>query len=379
MYAVSDRFLRALRYTHKPRFYVAAYQDGVQVTPDRYASSGLPVVIGATVNVDGSQHVRRTLTCTIAAPDLTPHTAADLLTPYGTELRVWRGIEFPNKVEYCPLGVFVIQEPEDTQSGSAGASGVTITAADRASYIADARLIGTVQSKPGTVVAEIRRLVADAVPAHVPAMVDETRDRTPCPAMVYDDRDRAAAIDKLAASIGAELVFTVGGVPTLRRVPALSDPIAWTVNAGASGVLLEAKTSVSREHIANAVVASGSSLDGGATVTATAYDTNPDSPTRWGGRFGKKPAFFSSPVLTTVAQCQWAATSRLSQYVGAGWTLSLTTLPNPALTDGDVLLIRLPDGRTARHIVDTLSIGLDPTAAMPIGTRSLDLPIDETS
>lgn len=370
MHSQTTQFMQAVRESGELDFKITVWRSGVEVTPAPYLDTGLPITTGGTVAVDSGQFVRRQLSVTIAATELTPTDAKALLAPYGTELKAYAGIWFPGGTEWCPLGTFRIQTAEQTESGDSGSSGIAVTADDRCCYLVDARFPAIQQSQASTVVAEISRLVAAGLPAGMPSMVDLTGSSTACPKQTYDEKDRAAAIQKLAASISAEFFFDVDGVPTLRPAPLATGTPVWSIDAGLNGVLVSAKRSASREHIYNAIFASGSRADGTPSSYGAAYDTDPGSPTFWGGPFGYKPAFYASPVLTTSTQCTLAATTMLARYVGAGWTIELTSVPNPALDTGDVVKVVLNDGTTQTHIVDGFGVPLDLSGPMTLNTRT---------
>lgn len=370
MHTQTAAFMDALRKPHQIEFKATVWRAGIEITPPQYLDTGMPLAEGGNVTGDATQFTRRALSVTVAAPDLAPTDAQDLLAPYGTELKVYAGIAFPTSTEWCPLGVFPIQSAEATESGDSGRTGISIAAPDRAQYLIDARFTAIEQSQASSVVGEISRLVAAGLPPGMPVMVDLTGSSTACPKQAYDDKDRAGAVQKLATSINAELFFDADGVPTLRPVPDASTTPVWSIDAGEGGVMISAKRAGSREHIFNAIIASGSASDGTSSAFGAAYDTNPASPTYWDGPFGHKPAFFSSPVLTTSTQCILAATTMLATYVGAGWTIDLSSIPNYALDLGDVILAKFSDGTTQPHIVDGFTIPLDLSGGMPVTSRT---------
>jgi kumamolisin len=373
VYPVSQQFLEAIRHSHSPIFYVDVWRGGVRQTPAEYQSYGLPISPGGTVTIDCGSQVRRQCSLTIADPALNPQAAQDLLSPYGTELAISRGIQYPNGTqEWVPLGWFRIDKAVASQAGQTGATGIQITGRDRSSYIAEDQFVTTVASSQATVVAEIRALVADAVPIHVPGMRDLTGDLTACPSQVYDGRDRAAAIATLATAIGAEFFFAADGTPTLRKIATPASAPAWTIDAGIAGVLIQADTSADRGLIFNGWVVTGERADGTAGAYALVTDTNVLSATYWSGPFGKKPGYFSSPVLTSTAMCTAVGTALLARSAAAGWTIDLTAIPNPALDGGDVIVAVLAEGRQQFHVVDNLTIPLDLAPPSPLKTRSND-------
>ncbi len=370
---LSDLFLPAIRYPHTQVTRVDVWRNGSNVTPTNYVRDGIPIVDGGTVTVDANSQIRRSVSLTVADPALSPAVAQDLLAPYGTELRIRKGLEYPDgTVELVPLGWFRVDAPQTEHSGETGPTGISITGSDRFGGAVDGRFFNVTPSVGSTVVAEIRHLLDPVMPSYVPAMIDLTGDTTPCPAQVYSDQDRMGAITKNATAINAECFMNADGVPVLRPEPrALSARNVWTIDSNTEdAVLLDEQTAADRSVIYNAVIVHGKQLDGHPTSWAEVLDNDPASPTRYGGPFGKKPTFFSSPILTSNAACAAAGATMLGRYTGAGWTISLTSLVNPALDAGDVIRVVLPDGRTQYHIIDTLSIPLDGNSPMTVTTRT---------
>jgi hypothetical protein len=148
--------------------------------------------------------------------------------------------------------------------------------------------------------------------------------------------------------------------------------VSWYVDAGETGVLVEGSQDTSRESTYNGVVAVGERTDNFAPYSATVTDDNPSSPTYWLGPYGQVPYFYTSASITTLTQAQSAATGLLARTKGLTRQVSLSSVPNPALDAGDVIQVVFPDASYERHVVDSLSIPLDPSEAMPIGTRSTD-------
>lgn len=371
MYAVSTKFLETIRHSHTPVFYADVYRGGVRQTPSAYQATGLPLDTGSSVTVDCGSQVRRVCQVTISDPALDPTTAQSLLTPYGTELVLSRGVQYPGGVvEWATLGWFRIDSATATRSGQHGPTGITVTGRDRAAYILEDEFTATAASTQSTVVAEIRALLLDAMPTHVAGLHDLTGDTTACPAQVYDQRSRADAIDTLATAIGAEFFFDPAGTPTLRKVPTAATAPVWTIDAGVSGVLVDADTAIDRGVIYNGWIVTGERTDGTAGAYALVTDNNVSSSTYWSGPFGRKPGRFSSPVLTTDAMCTAVGTSLLARSSAAGWTIDLTSVPNPALDGSDVVVVILPDGRQQFHIIDGFTVPLDVQGAMPVKTRT---------
>src|SRR5690554_7219814 len=137
--------------------------------------------------------------------------------------------------------------------------------------------------------------------------------------------------------------------------PPEEDVPVWEVKAGRGGVLVQASRRLTREGVYNAVVAEGEGVDDAAPVRAVAIDTGPNSPTRFGGRFGKVPRFYKSPLLTTPAQAQSAARAILRRSLGAPYSVDFQAMVNPTLRPFDPIRVTHRDGNREIHVIVTLS------------------------
>lgn len=384
-------FLTAIRLSNIARFRLEAWRAGVNISNATYPN-GLRFS-GASVSEDSSGGVRRKLACTF--PELRargkPSVLADLLAPTGTELRAWRGLQYPSgKVELVPQGVFVI----DSQTMDYGDGSIDISAApDRWARVQRARFLKPRTSTPSQMVrAAAQALIVEAVPG---VTVSNTATSTVKVGALTWERDREKAIRDMLAGIGAEAYFDRGGNLVIRDIPTLEQTPVWNVDAVragddtlGAGVLLSARRSKDRTRTYNVVVVNpvaatttsasydddySANTDSGPVATwgpVIVKDTNPASATYVNGPFGEVPTFLRSPVITTSAQAQKAATAALAKAIGLAAQLDVESVVNPALDCGDVITVSLPDGVTETHIVDGLTIPLTPEGSMPIATRS---------
>lgn len=366
MYPVSAEFLQTLRVSHNVEIRVDAYKVNLSAMPvatDTPVLADVPIS-GGTVTIDPASQVRRTLDLTIADPSLAPGTDPNApLSPFGAELHVQRGIRYPNgTIEWATLGWFRVESADVSPT-----NGLQITGADRSAFIQDNRFQGAVSSTPSnTIPFQIKLLIASVFPTLT--CTDLTGSTARTSAVVWD-QDHWQAILDCGTSIGADVFFTADGLPIIKPVPTISDPVRWLVDAGETGVLVDTDISATRDGAYSIVVASGEPSDG-PPVIGYAYDTDPTSPTYSSGPFGAKPTFYSSPLLTTNAQASAAAQSILSKVRGLSRQLTLSVIPNPALDAGDVIQVRFPDGTVETHIVDAITIPLDAGTAMTIDTRT---------
>ncbi|MFD0276179.1 DUF5047 domain-containing protein [Kitasatospora sp. NPDC127111] len=353
MYPVSAALLAALSTPHQVVVRVDGFLAGVPTVTD------LPIE-GGSVTVDRGSKVRRTLSLTVADPAYLPWDAEDPLAVYGQQLVVSRGIKFPDgTVELCPLGTFRLDEP----SGDVDMGPVTLTGKTLEAAVQDDRFTAP-RSTAGyaSTVAAITALIQETLPgAVVVNLTAGSRDQA-CAVVVWDAQaDRWDAVGQLATSMHAECYVDVLGRFVIADVPDLftATPV-WDVAEGPTGNLIAASRKLARAGVYNAVVASGeSAVSGVPPVSAMVQDTDPTSPTRWGGPYGRVPRFYSSGLLTSSAQCSAVAASMLRDAIAPNVETSISSLPNPALEAGDCLRLTYVGGRQERVLAQSFSVPLD--------------------
>lgn len=366
MYALSSAALDSLYRSHT-----------MVVRCDIYSPAGnilnLPIA-GGEVQVDAGSQVRRTATLS-ADPAFWPDSPTDLLAPFGSEAKLFRGVRFSRtRVEYAPLGVFTLDETSRVRP-AADKGDLTVSLSDRSQRIADDRPDAPTQTISGnTVAGEITRLIRLTLGVDQ-EVIDRTGSTQVCPVTEYEGSPWEL-IEKLADSIAAEVFFDVLGRAIIRPQPTLTDSPVWTVMDGQLGNLVKIIEKLTRKTVYNRIIASGQRSDNTPPVYAVSTDTDLRSPTYYGGPFGRRPYRYSSPLLTTVAQCQSTADALLARTIGAGYSIDLEALVNPALDAGDVMT-RVVDGVARNHILDKFNVPLAPDGTQQLGTRSDSLPTDE--
>ena len=134
---------------------------------------------------------------------------------------------------------------------------------------------------------------------------------------------------------------------------------------------IKANRGMSSANVFNGMLARGENTsENVAPVQYLAVDGDLNSPTYWGGPFGRRPDFFTSSTLTTTAACQQAATLKLAQAKAPNATGDISSLPNPALESGDVLRVQHEDGSRELHQAASFSVPLDLGGDFPISTIS---------
>ena len=127
------------------------------------------------------------------------------------------------------------------------------------------------------------------------------------------------------------------------------------------------------------MVASHQSSDD-VTISAVAFDDDPESATYYGGPFGKRILVLEpDPLLTTRDMCRAKAELTLERRRYPERELDLTFLPNPALEPDDVVQITMLDGTVENHLIRSLNFPLSAgtwTAATISTAVADDLPTD---
>lgn len=366
MRPVSDAFLRTIRGSHtvvaRARV-VTGHQTGVSP-----AGTVIPILAG-NVQLDWTKPVRSTLDLT-TDPALWPGRASDLLAPYGNEVFVERGVQMGDgHVEWVSLGYHRINTVEQQ---TVPYDAIRISAQDRMAGIVDGRLPQPRQwPSTATYGAVVNSLVQEIYPAATVEWDDATASQQIGRSVIADE-DRYQFLDELIAGRGKVWWWDHRGILVIRDLPDPASPV-WTIAGGAGGVLVEMSQSLTREGVCNAIVARGEGVDTTAPAWGIATDSGVDSPTRWGGPFGRVPRFYSSPLITSDAQARLAAASLLKRYVGLPYNVDWTAVPNPALEPLDPIVIKAPGAAPMTHIVDTLTIPLTAEQAMRGTTREQTL------
>jgi hypothetical protein len=369
MRAVSARFLDTLRGSHLAVFRATvceSFQTGTTPTGTEIT------ILAGDVKSSATADIRSTLELTTSEP--WPRLVDDLLTPYGNEIYVERGIAYGNgQREFVGLGYFRIETPEQDETPDGP---VTIAGSDRMAGIVDARFLRPRQFASSlTRGALVNILITDVYPTATIEWDDTAvRDGTVGRSVIAED-DRAGTLKDFITSLGKVGYFDYRGVFVVETPPSITGAASWTIDAGHDGVLVQMSRGLTREGVYNAIVATGEAGDTTAPARGAAYNLNPTSPTFYGGRFGPVPMFYSSPFLTTNAQAISAAASLLRKQLGLPYRVELTSVANPALEPFDVIAVRYPKQdrsrslRTETHVIDEVTIPLEPGQPVQLKTR----------
>jgi uncharacterized protein DUF5047 len=315
---------------------------------DMLAGEDLPITSGSE-EVDRGSNVPELVTLTIPRRDrgvnYTPTEIDDPLAANGQRLHVQVGVAISlNQIEWLPRGWFVITDAQPRGDT------IEVQAAGLLWLIQEARLISPIQPS-GTFISTIRKLVEPALTVVFDSgLVDRA-----VPATMNYDEDRLGALNATLAAWPADMHVTEDGY--LLVEPAADTAVtAVELTNGTGGTVITATGTSTRDGAYNAVVARGTTTDGG-VVQGVAYDLS--GPKRSGGPFNDLPVplFYDSPLLTTPAQAQSAANTRLGNIMRqTSQTYEVEMVPHPALQAGDRVSLTNDEFSDVPAIIEKLKL-----------------------
>ena len=359
MYAVTARFLAALAESHTPVFEAKLFRPTGAVEPF--------ALTGGSVTVDRKSATRRTCSVQCADTSLIPRTATDRLATYGAQVRLARGVQVGEYREVVPLGVFRL----DGVDGDVDVGPVTLQGKSLECVVSDDKFTAPYRAS-GTVVSAITALIQRSLPTAAVVLGPATVDAPIGPRTWDVQADPWAAVQELAAVVGAEVYCDADGTFVIATLP---DPLSvapvWTVKAGAGGAYISAGRGMSADGVKNGWLVSGENTETDvAPVQQLVVDTDPTSPTYWGGPFGRRPDFYSSATIINSAAAIAAGNLLLRKSVAPNASADITSLPNPALEAGDVLRVIYPDGTKELHQANSFTVPLEIGGDFTIATIS---------
>lgn len=347
--------------SHTARFravLVDGFQDGADPT-----GTDLTLLNGE-VEFDATADIRATASVDLAERWPRPRDLS--LAPYGNEIALFRGVDTGSEgVLWAPLGYYRITSiaQDDTANGP-----VSLELEDRMSTIIDSRFLQPRQWEIGTEVGDIVDEIVLEIYPDATIVFDDDANLSQLGRSLIVEEDRYEALLTLADGLGKIVFWDNEGRLMFQTIPDEDEP-DWVVNAGPDGVMVEASRELTREGIFNAVVVNGEGADEQPPVHAVATNGQENSPTRFGGPFGRVPFFYASPFITTQLQAENAAVGLLRRKLGATYNVDLSAIPNPALQPYHVLRVVYNDGTREIHVVEKATIPLNVDDALSINTR----------
>ena len=357
-----DLFRNALMSSHQ------AYTRGEFWYNETYLA---PInVVTGSVSADRAGSVRRTAQVGVDPNVAEDPAVANLLTPYGTHVKLFRGIRYPNgqREEYQVFYGRIDQVERSLQN-------LSIHCSDRSADIVDARFenrawagnYGTIgNATTGTCAAIAKALILEVFPTA--SVTVATTNTTLVRGDTGWDRERSDALDSLCTQIGAEWFADMFGAFHIRTLPAVADantPIVWVIDAGDSGVLINRNSVDDRQNVYNHVVVISEPFNGVEPARGYAKDTDPTSPTRYGGPFGKVTGFYEGQHVDSNINAGILAGQLLQQGLAAVQAITVDCVANPKLQLADVVRVFYPsENIDAMYFVQAMELPLDPESPM---------------
>lgn len=403
-YPVSDQFHAALASTNQKRVSVAEIQNaGVFVAT-------LGTVTAGDADIDITQQTRRTLSgLTVISQgleldDLVPVPGkGSLLDPTtGNELVIRSGFDYQTPTtlsggalngktvtqELCPLGVFRMTKPNVVDTGEAIT--INVTGNDRASEVSARKWTDVFLVSSGINVGiAIQELMEDRVPdLHLKYKFINTAGITVAQQVFGTNlagaNDPMADVISLATSQGLELFFDFEGALVLQFPPTTdsTDPSFTNPSLYAEGVNCKVVNSIGtvldETTTYNGVVVMGIG-SGGAPVKSIIWDTNPNSPLYYKGKWGPHPYNYETSAFPAQGQSQVNAQAQsdlvcqnlYQQVVTDLLQPSFSAVPNTSLTENDVLqVVRSRIGVDNFYLSAQITMPLALSDTMDVVTRA---------
>jgi hypothetical protein len=336
-------------------------------------------VLEGEVACDRTAQVRRSLTCRLVDPlgEITPRNTGEILTPYGSELRAYRGIKWQNddgtwSEEVASLGVFRLSKSSITYRAD-GTSEISVEAYDRSRTIQRDKFLTPYAVESGTNLLDaIKEIVKRTFPDVVYDSVTTTLATT-APMLLDTGSDPWEACTALAKSMGCEIYFDVEGRLAVVPPPDIAAQPApdFTYIEGDHCTMIDLAREFNDEQAFNGVVVTGESPgDELPPVRGEAWDDSPTSPTYRYGDYGEVPMFITDNTAKTEEDCIKVAKAELALILGRPAALSITALVNPSYEAGDVVEVRLDRaGVDGLYGLDAFNVPLSAEATQRLTLR----------
>lgn len=365
MLPTTSLYRPALPMPHQRHTLVRIFHGAQDVTP----ADGVPLSAGH-VRASLNSRVTRTAELVLGA-DFYPQTATDLLAPERASLKIFTGIEYGNGLtEIFPVFTGRVHDVAQAPDGA-----VTVRGDDRAADVIAMRFESPESSIAGSsTIAEIRRFITQVLPDAT--FGGDTVIDQPTPALAWDD-DRGRALDELAASVQGRWYALGDGTFTVRLFPYADAPAVLRLADGepdrnGGGLLSGVTRAKTRDGAANSVTVISERISDGVTVTATARDMEPASPTYYNGLYGRVTATLrpQTPLEHAAAEALARRTLTATTALTEQWTVDM--VPDASIEPGDVIDMQWRGGRS-RQVVDSVSYPLTTANTMQLGCRSVSL------
>lgn len=277
--------------------------------------------------------------------ELTPTKANDLLTPKGTEMRIYRGLYLTNaegvrEIEYVPMGVFGVVEPE-VRSHSEGVV-VEVKGFDRVDKLRALHFEDPWVVADGTL---IHTAIAAIIVARMPDVsIRVTASTFTVPESVFDRLTSPwEAIRALCEGTGYVAYFDQLGQAVVEPITEIDSGVTYTI--GPDSLLMNVSRTYSAENTYSGVITRGEHPDH-LPIRAELWDTDPLSPTYSDGPFGRRPYGIYSTVITSNEQAAAVNAVTLPIVSRMRQEVEINTRGHPGHEVNDIITVNDPRSST---------------------------------
>lgn len=333
-------------------------------------------ISSGSVTIDSGSAARRTCSVQLfddrESSNLVPDNDFDLLTPFGNELRLYRGVQFDDGTrEYVPLGVFVITEV-GIQDSNEGVK-ISLSGQDRSLIVSRAKWTEPYQLINASLESSILDLLKNRYPDVTTAFPTTNITINQVILGTETDNDPWKDAVEIAQLVGYDLFFDVDGVVQMKQFPSLDGAVVVsTFNENSNTTIISIDRAISTRETYNGVIYIVEGTEVPTPLRVEVWDEDSASPTYRFGKFGEVPIFVESSLVTTTAEAISAATSLLNIYIGAQESITWTQIVNPTLDVQDVVYIKATGAKVDRLVIlDKLEIPLQSEEAMKADARTV--------
>ncbi|OAO83366.1 hypothetical protein [Anoxybacillus flavithermus] len=305
-----------------------------------------------TLRIDGNSPIRRAFTLHLDNKTGEFIFGENNLIWIDKRLKLYLGLQlWKGNIEYIPLGVFVLTEPEDNHT--LDGKSVTINAVDKAFFMTDKRgkFVNEQIIQTGTKITDAIKIIASHV-GETMFNFDDVQDTVPYELTYSGEDNRWDAIQELATLAKCTVFYDVYGYLRLKKIDLNyfeTEPITWEYKYGDPNERLYAGNvrKFDDSNLYNDIVVLGGS---GSTATSryrlTVDETNPI----WTNnpysvqKIGYHTFFWNNgnpdPLLGgSDEECKWRAKFELMRRLGFAENVELTISPNYLHDVDDVIWI----------------------------------------
>lgn len=332
MIPVSEGFIRCLREGGQRVSRLTAVDEDLNRIVRFRVESG-------SMQMNGDDAVRRSMDAIAWSDefDMIPRSDESIVHILGNQMLLESGWMVDGQAELVPCGVYMLRDIK--VSRGAKAVQVSVNGMDRSVKVQRE------SSRPVSIRSNSQ--LPDAIEALVTSQYPNARFNMPdegtmIPSLLFEARtDIWEEARNLVKAAGMRLYFDTIGQCSISS-PFMSLDSTFVLDYLNDLPIDELSRSISADDLYNGVVVFGTH-SGGATVTGSAYITDPKSDYRVDGKMGKVPKIIESEKVTTPTQARNVAHAELREMVALADQLEFQAVPNAALDYGDVIRCEDPD------------------------------------